>query len=112
MYSPTPLLLQWQFTVTMPKQLHLEVNDCNPAPFYLHHEDHSVERDHDEHCVLKGGRGHEMPQSILEGLPVLGHVAGHRLGADGEVNTGSLVGGGKSQEQDLRRTAASRVFSH
>lgn len=108
MYSPTPLLqlrCQWQFTVTMLKQLNLEVNDCNPAPFYLHHEDHRVERDHDKHCVLKGGRGHEMPQPILEGLPVLGHVAGHRLGADGEVNTGSLVEGGKSQIQDLRRIA-------
>lgn len=37
-----------------------------------------------------------MPQLVLEGLPVLGHVAGHGLGADGEVNAGSLVGGGKS----------------
>lgn len=49
-----------------------------------------------------------MPQLVLEGLPVLGHVAGHGLGADGEVNAGSLVGGGKSHTQDLMRSA---VFS-
>lgn len=32
-----------------------------------------------------------MPQPVLEGLPVLGHVAGHGLGADGEVDAGSLA---------------------
>lgn len=79
--------------------------ELEPRPFYLHHEDHRVERDHDKHRVLKRGRGHKMPQPVLEGLPVLGHVAGHGLGADGEVNAGSLAAGGKSQTQDLRTTA-------
>lgn len=32
-----------------------------------------------------------MPQSVLEGLPVLGHVAGHRLGADGKVDASPLT---------------------
>lgn len=58
---------------------------------YLHHEDHRVERDHDEHRVLERGRGHKVPQSVLEGLSVLRHVAGHRLGADGEVDARPLM---------------------
>lgn len=66
--------------------------DSNGIPFYLHHEDHSVQCDHDEHCVLKRGRRHEMPQSVLEGLSVLGHVARHWLGADGKVNASPLMG--------------------
>lgn len=31
-----------------------------------------------------------MPDAVLEGVPVLRHVAGERLGADGEVNTRPL----------------------
>lgn len=58
---------------------------------YLHHQDNSVQSDHDEHRVLKGRRGHKVPQSVLKGLPVLGHVAGHRLCADGEVDAGPLM---------------------
>lgn len=38
-----------------------------------------------------------MPEPVLEGLPVLGHVAGHGFGADGKVNAGSLVTEEKSQ---------------
>lgn len=32
-----------------------------------------------------------MPQLVLEGLSVLGHVARHRLGADGEINASPLT---------------------
>lgn len=31
-----------------------------------------------------------MPDPVLEGVPVLGHVARQGLGTDGKVNTGSL----------------------
>lgn len=58
---------------------------------YLHHEDHSVESDHDEDGVFKRGRCHKVPQSVLKGLSVLGHVAGHRLGADSKVDTSPLM---------------------
>lgn len=61
------------------------------ALLYLHHEDHRVESDHDKHRVLKRWRRHKVPQSVLEGLSVLGHVAGHRLGADGEVDASPLM---------------------
>lgn len=60
---------------------------------HLHHEHHRVESDHHEHRVLKRGRRHKVPQPVLEGLPVLRHVAGHRLGADGEVDAGALTDG-------------------
>lgn len=86
------------FTSTHFKSALVFIVICNPATaillygvLYLHHEDHSVERDHDEHCVLKGGRCHKVPQFVLEGLPVLGHVAGHRLSADGKVNASPLM---------------------
>ena len=31
-----------------------------------------------------------MPDAVLEGVPVLGHVAGERFGADGEVDARPL----------------------
>ena len=61
------------------------------VPSHLHHEDHGVQSDHDEHRVLERGRRHKVPQSVLEGLSVLGHVAGHRLGADGKVDASPLM---------------------
>lgn len=69
------------------RRSHLEDSDL-----YLHHEDHRVESDHDEHRVLEGGRRHEVPQPVLEGLSVLGHVARHGFGADGKVDASPLVG--------------------
>lgn len=63
---------------------------CCTCVLYLHHEDDSVEGDHDQHCVLKRGRCHKVPQSVLKSLSVLGHVACHRLGTDGEVDASPL----------------------
>lgn len=57
---------------------------------YLHHEDHSVERDHDQDGVLERWRHDEVPQSVLERLAVLGHVARKRLSTDSKVDAGSL----------------------
>lgn len=67
------------------------MNEFCSQEFYLHHENHSVESDHDQHRVLKRRRGHKVPQPVLEGLSVLGHVAGHRFGADGKVNASPLI---------------------
>lgn len=39
-----------------------------------------------------------MPQSVLEGLSVLGHVARHWLGADGKVNASPLMGRNKKDQ--------------
>lgn len=57
---------------------------------HLHHQYNGVESDHGEDGVLKRGRHHKMPQAVLERVPVLGHVTGQRLGADGEVNARPL----------------------
>lgn len=56
----------------------------------LHHEDHSVEGDHDHDGVLERWRNDKLPHPVLERLLVLGHVACQRFGIDGKVNTGSL----------------------
>lgn len=56
-----------------------------------------------------------MPQSVLEGLSVLGHVAGHRLGADGKVNACPLMGRNVTEqthraEEDLHEYECKRVY--
>lgn len=86
--------------------------DSNWILFYLHHEDHSVQCNHDEHRVLKRGRRHEMPQSVLEGLSVLGHVARHWLGADGKVNASPLMGRNKKRPDTQSWGETFKLFEH
>lgn len=57
---------------------------------HLHHQYNSVEGDHGQDGVLKRGWHHKMPNSVLEGVPVLGHVARKGFGTDGEVYARSL----------------------
>ena len=57
-----------------------------PPPSHLHHQHDGVQGDHGHDGVLKGWRHHEVPDAVLEGVPVLGHVAGERFGTDGEVD--------------------------
>lgn len=52
---------------------------------HLHHQHNGVESDHGQDGVLKRGRHHKMPQAVLERVPVLRHVTGQGLGADGKV---------------------------
>lgn len=74
----------------------------DPRQTHLHHEDYGVESDHGQHCVLER-RGHnKVPQSVLEGLTVLGHVAGKRFGTDGKVNTGPLRDKRSKRKTDTR----------
>lgn len=68
---------------------------------YLHHEDHGVKRDHDQDCVLKRRRDDKVPQSVLERLSVLGHVARERLCTDSEVDAGSLKHSGRKNTNVL-----------
>lgn len=63
----------------------------------LHHEDHSVESDHDHDGVLERWRNNKLPHPVLERLLVLGHVACQRFGIDGKVDTRSLRKGAISE---------------
>lgn len=71
---------------------------------HLHHEHDGVEGDHGHDGVLEGRGHHELPHAVLEALLVLGHVPGQGLGADGEVDAGSLRERGGRLES--RRRAA------
>ena len=64
-----------------------------PPPSHLHHQHDGVQGDHGHDGVLKGWRHHKVPDAVLKGVPVLGHVAGERFGADGEVDARSLQEG-------------------
>lgn len=55
-----------------------------PFP-HLHHQHDSVERNHGQDGVLERRRHNEMPQTVLERVPILRHVSGQGLGADGKV---------------------------
>lgn len=61
-----------------------------PPPSHLHHQHNGVQGDHGHDGVLEGWRHHEVPDAVLEGVPVLRHVAGEGLGADGEVDARPL----------------------
>lgn len=64
---------------------------CLPATSpHLHHQHDGVQGDHGHDGVLKGGRHHEVPHAVLEGVPVLRHVAGEGLGTDGKVDARPL----------------------
>lgn len=56
----------------------------------LHHEDDSVEGDHDHDGVLERWRDNKLPHAVLERQLVLGHVACQRFSIDGKVDTGPL----------------------
>lgn len=57
---------------------------------HLHHQHHGVQRYHGHDGVLEGWGDHKVPDAVLEGVPVLGHVPREGFGADGKVNTGPL----------------------
>lgn len=66
---------------------------------HLHHQYNSVESNHSQDGVLKRGRYHEMPQTILESVPILGHVPGQGFGTDGKIYACSL----KYQKKEERK---------
>lgn len=73
-----------------------------PPASHLHHQHDGVQGDHGHDGVLEGRGHHEVPDAVLEGVPVLRHVAGERLGADGEVDARPLWeghGGGLAHAQ-------------
>ena len=43
-----------------------------------------------------------MPDAVLEGLVVLGHVPGQGLGADGKVNAGPLCASSRTTSRERR----------
>lgn len=63
---------------------------ARPTPAHLHHQHDGVQGDHGHDGVLEGRGHHEVPDAVLEGVPVLRHVARERLGADGEVDARPL----------------------
>lgn len=68
-----------------------------PFP-HLHHQHNSVECNHGQDSVLKGRRHHKMPQTVLERVPILWHVSGQGLGADGKVYACPLKQTGQTGE--------------
>lgn len=70
---------------------------------HLHHQNNGVESYHGQDGVLKRGRHHKMPQSVLECVSVLGHVTSQRLGADGEVYACPLKYKKQEQEREKER---------
>ena len=74
---------------------------------HLHHQYNGVEGDHGQDGVLKRGRHHKMPQTVLERVPVLGHVTSQGLGADGKVNARPLKY--REQEKEEKEEELNRV---
>lgn len=68
----------------------------------LHHQHDRVEGDQSHDGVLERGRHHEFPHLVLEGLPVLWHVSGQRLGVDGKVNAGPLLDAGGDDKGEIK----------
>lgn len=66
----------------------LSIFSSPPPPLHfphLHHQHNGVESNHGQDGVLKRRRYHKMPQTILESVPILGHVTGEGLGTDGKI---------------------------
>lgn len=58
----------------------------NTITSHLHHQHNGVQGNHGHDGILKGWRDYEVPHAVLEGVPVLWHVAGERFGTNGEVD--------------------------
>lgn len=81
-----------------------------PFP-HLHHQYDGVESDHGQDGVLKRGRYHKMPQTILESVPILGHVTGQRFGTDGKIYAGPLKYKEEKKKRKMNETVKTTACS-
>lgn len=81
-----------------------------PFP-HLHHQYDGVESDHGQDGVLKRGRYHKMPQTILESVPILGHVTGQRFGTDGKIYAGPLKYKEEKKKRKMNETVKNTACS-
>lgn len=76
---------------------------------HLHHQHNGVESNHGQDGVLKRRRYHKMPQTVLESVPILGHVTCEGLGTDGKIYARPLKS--KAQEEENRKMNETAAIS-